>query len=88
MISGAIVPDAEIGDYIGFEVAHIFPYARLTEWNSRGFQRFITDRSSPHLISPSKIHSPQNGILLSRTMHTFFDDYRVSIDPDVGKPIV
>jgi hypothetical protein len=86
MISGQIVPEAEIGDYMGFKAAHIFPQARLSEWIGRGFQNSITDQSDPRLISSSKIHSPQNGLLLSGSMHPLFDDFRVSIDPDVGNP--
>jgi hypothetical protein len=51
MISGQIVPEAAIGDYMGFEAAHIFPQARLTEWIGRGFQNSITDQSDLRLIS-------------------------------------
>jgi hypothetical protein len=84
MISGQIAQGAAIGHYRGFEAGHIFPQARLSEWNDRGFRNFITDPSAARLISSSKIHSPQNGILLAETLHTLFDSYQISIDPDVS----
>ena len=46
------------------------------EWASRirdGFQD----------IGTTKIHSIQNGILLSAQIHKAFDTYKVSINPDV-----
>ena len=34
-------------------------------------------------IGDSKIHSVQNGLLLSQIAHTFFDKYKIAINPDV-----
>ena len=34
-------------------------------------------------IGNSKIHSIQNGILLVLTAHTYFDKYKIAINPDV-----
>jgi len=34
-------------------------------------------------IGESKIHSIQNGLLLSQTAHTYFDKYKIAINPDV-----
>jgi hypothetical protein len=83
MISGQIAPLAAISNYLGFEAVHIFPQEGLTEWISRGFQNSITDQSDHRLISSSKIHSPQNGLLLSGSIHALFDDFDIFIDPDV-----
>lgn len=84
MISGEIPAEVANGDYMGFEAAHIFPQARLQEWTENGFQNLVTDASDARLISASKIHSPQNGILLSALVHQLFDNYRLSVDPDVS----
>jgi hypothetical protein len=35
-------------------------------------------------IGDSKIHSTQNGLLLSQTAHTYFDQYKIAINPDVS----
>jgi hypothetical protein len=34
-------------------------------------------------IGESKIHSVQNGLLLSQSAHTYFDKYMIAINPDV-----
>jgi hypothetical protein len=34
-------------------------------------------------IGESKIHSIQNGILLSEVAHSYFDKYKIAINPDV-----
>ena len=34
-------------------------------------------------IGDSKIHSIQNGLLLSQPAHTYFDQYKIAINPDV-----
>jgi hypothetical protein len=34
-------------------------------------------------IGESKIHSIQNGLLLSQTPHAYFDKYMIAINPDV-----
>ncbi|KMU92692.1 hypothetical protein CIHG_10515 [Coccidioides immitis H538.4] len=84
MISGMRNPLADLGRYTGLEVAHIFPQARVIEWRQRGFQQLVTDNSAAYLIGTSKIHSPQNGILLSSVVHALFDNFSLSINPDDG----
>ncbi|EEP78501.1 predicted protein [Uncinocarpus reesii 1704] len=64
---------------IGFEACHIFPYDRESEWNTRRFGTTVVDDNAPtSKIGQSKIHSPQNGILLEGGIHTLFDAYIVA----------
>lgn len=75
---------AAVGQYTSFEAAHIYPYANEADWNRNGFQSIITDSSPPALIGLSKIHSPQNGILIFKGIHAQFDNFEISINPDVS----
>lgn len=84
MLSGQPNPDAVLGDYSGLHASHIFPYAREGDWRARNFQQYVTDNSPASHIGSSRIHSPQNGFLVSSTLHELFDAYRVSVNPDVG----
>jgi hypothetical protein len=43
----------------------------------------IEDDEPESNISESKIHSIQNGLLLSQPVHTYFDKYKIAINPDV-----
>jgi hypothetical protein len=43
----------------------------------------IEDDEPKSNIGNSKIHSIQNGLLLSEPAHTFFDKYKIAINPDV-----
>ena len=63
----------------GFEAAHIFPLAYEGHWHAGGYSDFIN-------IIPSHggaINSVQNGLLLRGDLHTMFDTYIFSINPDV-----
>jgi hypothetical protein len=83
MITGEANPEVDLGDYLGFHAAHIFPYAKEGDWQRNGFSQYITDNSPASHIGPSKIDSPQNGILMSTGIHPMFNLFRVSINPDV-----
>jgi hypothetical protein len=43
----------------------------------------IEDDMSESDIGESKIHSIQNGLLLSQTPNAYFDKYMIAINPDV-----
>jgi HNH endonuclease len=43
----------------------------------------IEDDAPESEIGQSKLHSIQNGLLLSQVAHTYFDKYRIAINPDV-----
>ena len=66
-------------DISGFEAVHIFPLAYLSHWRSENFDRWISIPSA----SGELINSVQNGILLRADIHALFDNYLLSINPDV-----
>ncbi|KAH0556344.1 hypothetical protein GP486_005732 [Trichoglossum hirsutum] len=74
------------GDYDAFEAAHIFPLAHLDLWRSGQWSQKIEDDFPD--VGDSKIHSIQNGILLAEHAHTFFDKYKIAIDPDDNFKII
>ncbi len=70
-------------DWLGFEAAHIFPLAFEGLWNDHNYGRWIKSPSNGEEIKGGKINSVQNGLLLDGTIHTLFDFYAFSINPDV-----
>ena len=82
VISGAVNTSAYRGDWSRFEAAHIFPLGKEGLWSEWGFGRWITDMDDTNGVS--KINSLQNGILLRRDIHTIFDQYLISMNPDVS----
>ena len=73
-----------MGNPIYLHAAHIFPLAYEDIWISGNYQRWITETSSSS--SASKINSVQNGLLLESGVHSLFDSYGFSINPDVRFP--
>ena len=65
-----------------FEAAHIFPLEKENLWIQWGLEEWITDMDGT--IGMSKINPCQNGFLLSRNVHGEFDQYLVSVNPDVS----
>lgn len=79
VISGEVV-ELERDDWTYFQAAHIFPLAHESHWNECDFGRWIT-------IVPAtgdSINSVQNGMLLTANVHTLFDSYYLTINPDVS----
>lgn len=66
-----------------FNAAHIYPYAREQTWVDQNFSRWISDTSPAEQQGETKIHSVQNGLLLSRDAHALFDEYMVTVNVDV-----
>jgi len=66
----------------GFEAARIFPLAYEGHWNQHDYSRWITIQPD----TGGSINSVQNGILLREDIHTLFDAYGISINPDVCIP--
>src|SRR5438045_3802954 len=56
------------------------------QWRSDQWNHRIGDDHPD--IGESKIHSIQNGILLSQNAHAYFDKYIISINPDVCKSVL
>ena len=80
LISGRLV-EREDGRpyYDDFQAAHVFPLAYEGHWKDGDFRRWITQ-------VPEKggtINSIQNGLLLTCDVHSLFDTYALSINPDV-----
>ena len=65
--------------YRGFQAAHVFPLAYESTWIGQDYGRWITEVST----KGGSINSVQNGLLLSSEVHQLFDDYSLSINPDV-----
>jgi HNH endonuclease len=63
-----------------FEAAHVFPLASEALFIHDNLSRWIT------LGAPmeSGINSVQNGLLLRVDVHRLFDQYLISINPDVS----
>ncbi|KFY13267.1 hypothetical protein V492_03376 [Pseudogymnoascus sp. VKM F-4246] len=86
VISG--IPNISGDDFTMFAAAHIFPYAREQTWVEQNFSRWITDEASPHHQGLTKIHSVQNGLLLAHHVHSWFDEYRVTVNVDDNYKII
>ncbi|KAG0639262.1 hypothetical protein HOY80DRAFT_1045733 [Tuber brumale] len=81
ILSGEPATLGHAGRWRGFEAAHIFPLAYLGKWNDYNYDSIID--FPPAIASHGPMNSIQNGILLTRVMHAFFDAYEVAINPDV-----
>ncbi|KLJ13334.1 hypothetical protein EMPG_11708 [Blastomyces silverae] len=84
VISGQVNRGAQWDDWAGFETAHIFPLHKESLWVDLNYGRWITDDA----VGTSKIHSIQNGLLMAGHLHTRFDLYLFSINPDDDYKIV
>ena len=65
-----------------FEAAHIFPLEKESLWIDWGYHRWITDMDNT--VGNTKINSVQNGFLLREDIHSLFDHYLISVNPDVS----
>jgi predicted restriction endonuclease len=82
VISGFVNHSVRISrnDWSSFEAAHIFPLAAESIFTSNNLSRWITNKAS---TGDSGINSVQNGLLLASHVHQLFDQYLISIHPDV-----
>jgi hypothetical protein len=69
---------ASEGRWGAFQVAHIIPLKEEALFN-RDFSQLITTGSHT-----APINSVQNGILLGGNIHGDFDNFLVSVNPDVS----
>lgn len=81
MISGRGGLLASSGVWTKLEAAHVFPLESEKLWNQFGYSRWITNMNETTGIS--KVNSVQNGLLMKRDLHSAFDQYFFSINPDV-----
>ena len=84
VISGVINPLSQANMWPGFEAAHVFPRGYESLWIQFGYGHWVTDMDDT--TDASKIDSVQNGLLMSRALHTCFEQYLFSVNPDVGIP--
>jgi hypothetical protein len=75
---------AQFDRWDGFEAAHIFPTAYEGYWKDHGYDHWIT--IPPKNDKGGTINSVQNGMLLESAVHQLFDQYILSINPDVRIP--
>ena len=87
------------GDFTGFDATHIFPLSEtdivhhlphtytncfltsfIFKWNKQNFKCFIQD---DQIQVNHELNSVQQGFLCSMTEHHMFDDYSISVNPDV-----
>jgi len=88
VISGLINPEGQIqADIWGdFQAAHIYLLQHESLWDELCYGRWVTDiKDTPER---SKINSSQNGFLLDTAIHTKFDQYLISVNPDDNYKIV
>jgi hypothetical protein len=85
VISGVVNATAEWGSWAGYEAAHVFPLQHENLWIELDHGCRITNMDS---AAKDSINSVQNGILMFRHLHTLFDQYLFSIDPDVSKHLI
>jgi hypothetical protein len=83
VITGRPVPAESIeeNDWVTFEAAHIFPLALDHIFTTHGFSQLVTHNH------PLGINSPQNGVLLKADIHSLWDSYDISVNPDNGYKI-
>ena len=70
------------GNWTSFEAAHIFPLELENLWIEFNYGRWVDD-GMDHNAGISGINSCQNGFLIQSTAHGLFDQYLLSMNPDV-----
>ena len=83
VITGILPAAPNRGLWTGLEAAHIFPLAYEGIWMNHNYGRWISIPPDGEEIKGGKINSAQNGLLLRKDIHTLFDFYLFSINPDV-----
>ncbi|OBT87154.1 hypothetical protein VE02_02230 [Pseudogymnoascus sp. 03VT05] len=86
VISGLVNEAAQWNFWSGFEAEHVFPMEYESLWIEFNYSRWIT--SMENAPGSSKINSIQNGLLMSGNLHTQFDQYLFSINPDDAYRII
>lgn len=70
------------GDWSGFKSTHIFLLKKESIWSEANFGRWITNMDDTNGVS--KINSCQNSLLLQGDLHKIFDNYLISVNPDIS----
>lgn len=69
-------------DWTTFQAAHIFPLEKESLWLQFNYGRWVMDTDDA--VGDSKINSLQNGFLLRANVNLLFDQYLISVNPDVS----
>ncbi|KAG0633967.1 hypothetical protein HOY80DRAFT_1061874 [Tuber brumale] len=77
---------AHLGSWDTFKATHIFPMAYKEFWNDCKYSHWIT--IPPANESDGTMNSVQNGILLAGDIHSLFNSYKLTINPDDDKKIM
>lgn len=86
VISGIMNPELYVqsGNWTSFEASHILPPESDSYWVQFNYGCCISNMDDRPSLS--KINSYQNGFLLESGVHKQFDQYLLSVNPDVGVP--
>ncbi|KAG6878772.1 hypothetical protein C0993_008071 [Termitomyces sp. T159_Od127] len=69
--------------------SHDYDDLKVAQWVSKGYPSLITDTAPiVQFGGPTKIDSLQNIMLLRNDLHSAWDNYELSVDPDRGHIIV
>lgn len=71
------------GFWAGYAAAHIFPRAFENVWRQNGYSRWVTNLQT-HQEPRLSIDSVRNGFLMEGSLHTQFDAWYFSVNPDVS----
>jgi HNH endonuclease len=82
VISGVANSAAKISrnEWDIFEAAHVFPLASESLFIQGNYSRWITSKTS---WRDTGINSIQNGLLLKADVHRLWDQFLISVNPDV-----
>ncbi|PLB34562.1 HNH endonuclease signature motif containing protein [Aspergillus candidus] len=86
VISGVPNPLSGAGIWAAYQAAHVFPLQYGNIWSANGFAHWITNM--PNTDGSSTMNSVQNGLLMFAHIHSLFDQYLFSINPDDGYKII
>ena len=84
VFSGMVNLNPPFGGWNGFHAAHIFPLHGESWWSDQNYGRWIKGVTPGATPGVASINSRQNGFLLRAYIHAAFDEYMVSVDPDVS----
>ncbi|MBE3041578.1 HNH endonuclease [Candidatus Bathyarchaeota archaeon] len=85
VFTGIVNIFADVDDWLTFESVHVFPPEREPLWIDQDLGRWISDMDDA--TGASKINSTQNGLLMQSNMQAFWDQYLISVNPDVSTPV-
>lgn len=85
VITGLVNIGVSANDWTAFEAVHIFPLHREEIWLREGLSRWITDMDGGSGDRDrAKVNSLQNGFLVLTHIQQRFDQYQLSVNPDVS----